>query len=140
MIKGLLISLLIVAPLSAQETHPCDITYPLTVQVRRSDVVKLGFCYASKDDDGMAIPLGQTQFLLFDGPTQIWDMGLMQPVGSPSVSGLYYYENQNTFSLKSDNLFTVVAVYDTIRSLPSTPLIVDVRGGPLSPVGQRIIQ
>lgn len=134
-----LLSIISVMSLSAQQIHPCDIPDTPTVQVRRSDVLKLGFCYPSVDDEGASIPLGLTQFILYNGPNQIWDMGLMQPVTGPNSNGLYYYEHDSTFSLAADNQFILVAIFGGISSLPSSPLFVDVRGGPKMPSGIRVI-
>ena len=133
---GLVGGLLVAAPLSAQ-THPCDTTQPTTYQIRRDQAVRVGFCHSQQEDDGTPIALGQIRFrVMTTTNTLIADLGLLSPVTGANAAGLYYFESPSRFFTADVNLL-VTAEFNAVV-VPSTPILVDVRGGPKAPSGVRV--
>ena len=128
------------AVLAEAQTDPCAGSAPSTTAVRRNDIVRVAWCHSLTDDEGQSIPSGQVHFYLLDSTTKslILDLGMPQPLVA-AANGLFYYESTSTYSFNSDALIVVIAEFNGIRSLPATPLLVDVRGGPRSPSGVRVV-
>jgi len=139
MIRAVLACLFLVAPsLALAQTHPCDSTTSSTYQVRRDQSVRVGFCHSQQEDDGTPIALGQIRFRLVNATTGalIADLGLLAPVTGANASGQYYFESPSRFFTVDTNV-AVSAEYTSVV-VPSTPIFVDVRGGPRPPTGVRI--
>lgn len=135
--RGTLLLLSLAVPASAQVAEPCADPAPSTVQVRRTDVVRLGWCHAASDDEGLPLPVGQVHFYLLNATTGVVleDLGVLQPVAAST--GSWYFES-STRSFAADVTLAVVAEYAGVSSPPSTALLVDVRGGPRAPTLPRV--
>jgi hypothetical protein len=127
-----------ISPASAQ-THPCDVTTPTTYQVRRDQSVRVAFCHTQQEDDGTPIALGQIRFRVVNASTQalIVDLGLLTPLTGPNAAGAYYFESSSRFFTADVNLL-VSAEFNAVV-VPSTPILVDVRGGPKAPISPRVV-
>lgn len=121
------------------QSHPCDATQPTTFAVQRNQSVRVGFCHDQRDEDNIAIPLGQIRFRLVNASTQalIADLGLLSPLTGPNAAGLYYFESPQRFFTADVNL-AVSAEYSTLAAT-SLPIFIDVRGGPKPPSGARVV-
>ena len=138
-ILGFVCGLLVIPSLgNSQTSHPCDTTPPTVYQIRRDQLVAVGFCHSQQEDDGTPIAIGAIRFRLVNatGGTLIADLGLLAPVLGPNAAGLYYFQSPTRFFTADVNV-TVSAEFQQVV-VPSTPIFVDVRGGPKAPVGVRI--
>lgn len=126
--------------LVSAQTHPCDQTAPSTYQIRRNEAGRVGFCHAPQEEDGTPITLGQIRFVAINATTSqiVLDFGLMQPQTGANAAGLYYYESAPQF-FAADLSLAVIAEFNGLPSLPSTPIVIDVRGGPKAPTGLRVV-
>lgn len=131
-------ALLFVPDLSAQ-THPCDGTQPTSFAVQRSTVVRVAFCHSQKEDDGVTpIPIGQIRFrLVTTSNVLIADLGLLSPLTGPNANGDYYFESPTRTFTADTNLYVSAEYLGSV--VPSTPILVDVRGGPKAPSGVRVV-
>lgn len=137
--KLLFVLLLASVDLSAQ-THPCDVTTANTYVVRRDTSVRVAFCHDQKEDDGVTpIALGQIRFRIINASTQaiIADLGLLSPITGPNAAGKYYFESPNRFFTADTNV-AITAEYNSVV-ISSTPIFVDVRGGPRAVTGVRVV-
>jgi hypothetical protein len=121
------------------QTHPCDVTAPTTYQIRRDQSVRVAFCHTQQDDEGGPIALGQIRFRVVNASTQalIVDLGLLTPLTGPNAAGAYYFESSSRFFTADVNLL-VSAEFNAVV-VPSTPILVDVRGGPKAPISPRVV-
>lgn len=132
-------------PTLAMAQDPCAVPEQGSVQVRRNDQVRFAWCHELIDDVNDPIQPGTIRFRLMsvdanNAPTgTLVDFGTPQPVSGPWAGNKYYYEGTNAVSFAQDNRIAVTAEYNGVFSLPSTPVVVDVRGGPKTPSGLRVV-
>lgn len=128
---------LVFVPHAFAQTHPCDVTVPTLYRVHRATPVRAAFCHEPVDDEGTAIPLGQIAFTLLVDTVPV-ELGLLVPVGGPNAANLYFYESAS-MTFAQDATLSVRATYDEVTSLPSTPITLDIRGGPKVPRLLRVL-
>jgi hypothetical protein len=93
-----LIFLLFTGTVSAQTTHPCDLTPPTVFRYPSAQLSQLRVAFCFKPEDTYGLPIeGEIGFKLdIDGVGSI-DLGPVQPspIG-PNANGDYYYEVQTS--------------------------------------------
>ena len=126
------------SPALAQD--PCTGTVATNYQVQRNVPVRVAFCHNSGTDDvGDPIPAGSIRFFLMAGAQTLADMGVLQPNMAPNAAGdAYFLSGTMTFAQDVSNV-TVIAQYNGVNSLPSTSIVIDVRGGPRVPHRPRLV-
>lgn len=122
---------------SPQQLHPCDVA--VLPNESTTSPVKIGFCWDGNGTDGK--PQTATLFKVYIGTstTPVYS-GLLQPIGSPSASGMKYYETPS-FSVPTGAQTLRVTISSSqgegaAASYPFTVVVIK----PSSPFGIRIVQ
>jgi hypothetical protein len=122
----LVVGLLLVTMVEAQ-TDSCNTPTPSTVQVRRTEAVRVGWCHSLLDADGQILPTGAVHFYLLDQQTNEVLMDLGTPVPREvTLNGMFYFESTEARTFRSDVSVVVIAQYASLASPPSPSVLIDV--------------
>jgi hypothetical protein len=131
--------LLTVAPVAAQDPHPCDAPDTTLEVLLKTKSFRLGFCHAQKDEDGDPIVI--TGFKLTIDSATI-DLGNLSPIGGPNAKGWFYYEFPFTAGKGAHHASILAYVDDAavgqLVAKPSNTLALRIVGVPGPAVAARI--
>jgi len=131
-----LVALLATPAAVSAQVHPCDAA-PQATPTKGS---RVGWCHDRKDVENLLYQAGQLGFKIYY-QNQIIDVGVsLQPIGSPSAAGLWYYEVPitNTLGGRGEWSIAVTAYSAEGESLPSTAIVWQIGGPPSVPKNPRV--
>lgn len=122
------------ATVARAQTHPCDGAAQTNPTV--SSPAKVGFCFSGKNSDGSTVTVTSFKVYVGTSTTAVWT-GLVQPIGTPSSTGMSYYETPpitfttGNLSLKmtasssqGEGVASPAFPFTTVKVLPMAPSII----------------